>query len=319
MKKLGGLLMEREVFSLIQDYDSIIIARHKNPDLDAYGSQFGLYYALKAKYPNKQIYAIGDSNNLNYFQDLDQVDDEVKKKSLVFVLDTVSSQMLNEQDYVHHSKAVLIDHHQNLPDIPYDYYIRDVESSSTAEMITNFLVSLGIEITKDSARALYMGIISDTGRFLYNSTTSKTLYTAAILLEKGIDIQNIHNLIYLESLESKKLKSIFFNNIKFTKKNVAYSKNTQEFLDKYDLDPYFVSRGLISQMSGIREIPIWANFTYDKSIDKVICEFRSREYPVLDIAKKYGGGGHMYACGCTIDSWEDSDKVIKDLNKLIKR
>lgn len=311
--------MEREIYSLIQDYNSIIIARHKNPDLDAYGSQFGLYYALKAKYPKKNIYAIGDTNNQNYFQDLDQVDDEIKKESLVFVLDTVASQMLNEQDYKYHKKIILIDHHQNSPDIPYDYYIRDTESSSTAEIIANFLMSLGININEDSARALYMGIIGDTGRFLYNSTTPKTLITAAKLLEKEINIQDIHNLIYLESLESKKIKNIFFNNIKFTKKNVAFSKNTQEFLDKYDLDPYFVSRGLISQMSGIREIPIWANFTYDKSIDKVICEFRSREYPVLDIAKKYGGGGHMYACGCTIDSWEDSDKVIKDLNKLIKR
>lgn len=311
--------MEREVYSLIQDFDSIVIARHKNPDLDAYGSQFGLYYALKAKYPNKKIYAIGDDNNQNYFQELDKISDDIKKESLVFVLDTVAKQMLNEEDYLLHKKLVLIDHHQNIPDIEYDYYIRDVEASSTSEMVASFLLGLKIEINKESARALYMGIIGDTGRFMYNSTTPHTLNIASILLEKGINIQDIHDQIYLENLENKKIKAIFFDSVEFTKKNVAYKKNTQEFLDKYNLEANFVSRALISQMSGIEEVPVWANFTYDKKIDRILCEFRSRRYQVLDIAKQYGGGGHLYACGCSVKTWEEVDLIIKDLNKLVRK
>ena len=311
--------MEREVYSLIQDFDSIVIARHKNPDLDAYGSQFGLYYALKAKYPNKKIYAIGDDNNQNYFQELDKISDDIKKESLVFVLDTVAKQMLNEEDYLLHKKLVLIDHHQNIPDIEYDYYIRDVEASSTSEMVASFLLGLKMEINKESARALYMGIIGDTGRFMYNSTTPHTLKIASILLEKGINIQDIHDQIYLENLENKKIKAIFFNGVEFTKKNVAYKKNTQEFLDKYNLEANFVSRALISQMAGIEEVPVWANFTYDKKIDRILCEFRSRRYQVLDIAKQYGGGGHLYACGCSVKTWEEVDLIIKDLNKLVRK
>ncbi len=311
--------MEREVYSLIKDFDSILIARHKNPDLDAYGSQFGLYYALKAKYPNKKIYAIGDDNNQNYFQELDKISDDIKKESLVFVLDTVAKQMLNEEDYLLHKKLVLIDHHQNIPDIEYDYYIRDVEASSTSEMVASFLLNLKIEINKESARALYMGIIGDTGRFMYNSTTPHTLKIASILLEKGINIQDIHDQIYLENLENKKIKAIFFNGVEFTKKNVAYKKNTQEFLDKYNLEANFVSRALISQMAGIEEVPVWANFTYDKKIDRILCEFRSRRYQVLDIAKQYGGGGHLYACGCSVKTWEEVDLIIKDINKLVRK
>jgi phosphoesterase RecJ-like protein len=317
--KKGEKFMEREVYNLIQEYDSIVIARHKNPDLDAYGSQFGLYHALKAKFPNKKIYAIGDTNNQNYFQELDEVSDEIKSKSLVFVLDTVAKQMLNEEDYLYHDKLVLFDHHQNIPDIEYDYYIRDVDASSTSEMIASFLLSLKIDINQSSARALYMGIIGDTGRFMYNSTTPHTLKVAAILLEKGINIQEIHDQIYLESLDNKKIKNIFFNNVEFTKKNVAYKKNTQEFLDQYNLDANFVSRGLISQMSGIQEVPIWANFTYDKKTNKIVCELRSRNYQVLEVAKKYGGGGHLYACGCSVDTWDEVDLIIKDLNKLVKK
>ena len=311
--------MLREVYSLINQYDSIIIARHKGPDLDAYGSQFGFYYALKTRFPEKNIYVIGDTNNQNYFGDFDEVDIDTKEKSLLFVLDTVAKQMLNEEDYIHSKKIVLMDHHQNLPDIDYDYYIRDVDSSSTAEIVANFLINLGIDIPLDSAKALYMGIIGDTGRFLYNSSTPKTLRTAAKLIESGINIQEIHDLIYLENLENKKIKNIFFNEIQFTKKNVAYKKNDQEFIDKYNLETSFVSRGLISQMSGIKEVPIWANFTYDKSTNKILCELRSRDYQVLEVAKKYGGGGHLYACGCSVETWEEVDMIIKDLNKLVKR
>ncbi|MDD3129398.1 MAG: bifunctional oligoribonuclease/PAP phosphatase NrnA [Candidatus Izemoplasmatales bacterium] len=310
--------MEREIYNLIKDFDSIVIARHKNPDLDAYGSQFGLYYALKARFPEKKIYAIGDTNSLNFFQEMDKVDDDIKKESLVFVLDTVAKQMLNEEDYIHNKKIVFIDHHRNMIDVDSDYYIRDTESSSTAEMVTNLLIQLGFEITKDSARALYMGIIGDTGRFMYNSTTANTLRTAAVLLDKGINIQEIHDLIYLESIENKQIKNIFFNSVKITKENVAYRKNKKEFIEKYNLDTNFVSRGLVGQMSGIKEIPIWANFTYDSASERIFCELRSRNKPVLDIAKKYGGGGHLYACGCSVETWEEVDKIIKDLNKLAK-
>jgi len=309
--------MKREVYDLIESYDSIIIVRHKNPDLDAYGSQFGMYYILKNRYPQKNIYVVGDSNSQNYFQDFDEVSIETRSQSLVFILDTVVKQMLNEIDYKYYSKLVLIDHHRNLPDIEYDYYFRNIESSSTSEMIAQGFEELGFDIPQNAARALYMGIIGDTGRFMYNSTTSNTLLITSKLLAKGINIQEIHDLIYLESYNSKRLKNIFFNSIELTKKNVAYRKNDLAFLDEYKLDSNYVSRGLISQMSGMKEIPIWANFTYDRETSKIVCELRSRDYPVLEVAQKYGGGGHLYACGCTVNTWDDVDKVIKDLNKLI--
>jgi phosphoesterase RecJ-like protein len=309
--------MVREVYDLFEMYNSIVIARHKNPDLDAYGAQFGMYYILKTRYPKKNIYVVGDTNSQNYFQELDEVSEEIRSQSLVIILDTVAKQMLSEIDYKFHDKLVLVDHHRNNPDIEYDYYFRNTEASSTSEMVARGFEDLGFEIPEKAARALYMGIIGDTGRFMYSSTTSNTLLMASKLLAKGINIQEIHDLIYLESYDSKKIKNIFFNSIEFTKKNVAYRKNDLAFLDEYSLDTNYVSRGLISQMSGIKEIPIWANFTHDRDSGKIICEFRSRNYPVLEVAQKYGGGGHLYACGCTVDNWDEVEKIIKDLNKMV--
>lgn len=307
-----------ELFKLIDQYDSIVIARHKHPDLDAYGSQFGLYHALRKAYPNKEIYVVGDSNQLNFFGNLDDISVEQRKASLVIIMDTVASQLLNELDYTYYDKLVLIDHHRNDPDVDYDLYIKDVYASSTAELVADLLIKENMELNQESARAFYMGIIGDTGRFRFDSTTAKTFEVASKLMTYGIDLQSIHNLIYLDTLKDRKIKSVFFESVKTTDMNVAYRKNTKEFLEKYNLDSHFVSRALVGQMSGIKEIPVWANFTYDTETDDIKCELRSRDFPVLSVAKKYGGGGHLKACGCSLKTWEETDLVLEDLNQIIK-
>jgi len=75
---------------------------------------------------------------------------------------------------------------------------------------------------------------------------------------------------------------------------------------------------MLSVMSGIEEIKIWLNFTYDISKNAIIGEFRSRSIPIVDVAKKYGGGGHELACGATLDNWDIVDFVINDFVELSK-
>ena len=310
--------MYKDILKSIETHDSIIIARHKNPDLDAYGSQFGFYYALKARYPHKKIYITGDSNRLNFFGELDEPDIDIRKKSLVFILDTVAKQMLRDVDYSHYKKMILIDHHRNDPDIPYDIYLKDINASSTAEMVSDLLFSLEMDLNDDSARALYMGIVGDTGRFMFNSTTAKTFSIVSKLMAYHINLNDIYKLMYLDTFENKKLKSDFFASVQMTKMNVAYRKNTKAYLEENNLESNYVSRGLIGQMAGIKEIPIWVNFTYNPDEDNIKCEIRSRDYPVLNVAKKYGGGGHLTACGCSLETWDQTDMVLKDLDELIK-
>jgi len=310
--------MINKILSLIEEYDSIIIARHKNPDLDAYGSQFGLYYALRERYPNKNIYAVGDTNYLNKFKELDEVDDNIYKKSLVFILDTVVSQLIDYNVYKSYDKLVLIDHHKNDPNINYDLAYQVKDASSCSEIITELLMDLGIPISKTTARALYMGIIGDTARFLHSNTSSKTLRLAAELLDRGIDITDIHNSLYTETKKSKNMKNIFFNKTQYTSHSVAYNKNDVDFLEKYDLTTNYASRGLVNQMGGMEEVEAWVNFTFNKEEKNIICELRSKRIPVLSIAKKYGGGGHLKACGCTLNTWAETDKLIEDLDKLME-
>lgn len=306
----------KQIRRLIEKNDKIIILRHKDPDWDAFGSQFGLYYSLKSRFPKKTILAVGDDNSLNCFQPLDTVTREDYKDALVIILDTVAKQMLLGDAYLEGKKIVLIDHHLNDPDIRYDECIKDEKSSSTAEIIYELLWEMDFPITSETARALLIGIVSDTGRFLYSNTTPRTLADAGELVEFGADLQSIYEMMYTESLNMKRVKAAFSNSIRYSPHNVAYRKNDPDFMKEYGVDIHTVSRGLVGQMSGAKEVPIWANFTFDDRIGKILCELRSRSVPIVEIARKYGGGGHAQACGCTVDTWEDADKVLEDLDKI---
>lgn len=300
---------------LVESHDKIILLRHQNPDLDAYGAQFGLYHTLKARYPAKTILAAGDTNALNYFQPLDQAADQDYREALVVILDTVAKQMLEGNRYEQAETLVLIDHHRNDPDIRFDLLIQNPNASSSTEILTNAFLQAGWTIPLLAAEALYMGLVSDTGRFLYKSISPTTFRTAAALLELGIDVQRLYDRMYAESLQMKKLKSAFFNSIEMTAKNVAYRKNNEAFLKLHNVDSHTVSRGLVNQMAGIQEVPIWANFTHDLATGKILCELRSRAIPILDVAKKFGGGGHLQACGCMLDDWTEVEAVLNELDQ----
>jgi len=308
--------MNKKLLKLIKKNDKILLLRHKDPDLDAYGSQFGFYHALKAAFPQKTILAVGDTNTLNSFQPMDSVSRDDYRDALVIILDTVAKQMLLGDDYVDAKTLVLIDHHLNAPDIRHDLYILDNTASSCSEIAYRLLKEMKIPIPVVAAKCLLMGIISDTGRFLFHNVNAQTFDAAKGLMELGVDIQEIYETMYTESLLMKKVKAAFFNTVSYSPHNVAYRKNTLDFMKEYGIDVHTVSRGLVNQMAGAKEVPIWANFTFDERIGKILCELRSRSISIVEVARKYGGGGHAQACGCTVETWEDTDKVLQDLDQI---
>jgi phosphoesterase RecJ-like protein len=174
-----------------------------------------------------------------------------------------------------------------------------------------------LNISANTATALYSGLVTDSGRFMYPQTNEVTFLAAWFLAKNGARIQDIYDALYIEDLSFKKLKGHFINSFKTTSENVAYMKNTLDLKDEYGVTSFTISRGMVNQMSGIKGIPMWANFTEfeDGSIQ---CELRSKQIPIVDIAKKYGGGGHNLACGCTVQTWEKTDDILKDMDALLK-
>ncbi len=309
--------MKDKLFLAIEAYDTIILHRHSRPDLDALGSQRGLAIVLKAAYPHKSIYMVGDmSARYAFLGEMDEIEDCVYENALVIITDVAVSHMVSDERYKLANEVFVIDHHKNPSDIT-DNVLCDSTKIAVSEYIPELLLERGYQIPKEAATAFYGGIVTDSGRFQYGETTGDTLILAGKLLKLGADKEFIYKNLYTEGLAERQMKNWFAARFATTEHGVAYLKNGKEVFEKYKVDFFDISRGMVGVMAGIKEIPIWCNFTLDIANNKIVGEFRSRETSIVDIAKKYGGGGHDLACGATLSTWEEVDLVIQDFDRLL--
>jgi len=112
------------------------------------------------------------------------------------------------------------------------------------------------------------------------------------------------------------LRAKFILKIRFTPKNVGYIYTTREEIAEQHLDPFSISRGMVSTMAELRGVHIWVNFT--EAADGVWCEIRSSKYNINPIAVKYGGGGHQKASGATLKDRAEAMKLLADLDAMIE-
>lgn len=309
--------MFNKVLEEIKKYNRIIIHRHGRPDGDALGSQIGLKEIIKENFPNKKVYVIGDmTERYSFIGEMDQIPNSFYSDALIFVLDCSEQSLINDERYINGEKIIKMDHHilrENFGDIE----IVDESYESCCGLIADFAIKTDLKINKEAATALYTGIVTDSGRFRYDATTSRTFNIAAKLLEANIDYIDIYNKLYTEDLDMVLLRAKFILKMKKTEKNVAYIMTTQKDLKELNVDIFTVSRSMVNTMAGIKGIDIWANFTEDTN-SKVIVEIRSSKYNINPIAVKFGGGGHAKASGATISSFDEAYKLLDCLDELVK-
>ena len=300
----------------IQNHNTIIIHRHKNPDGDAMGSQIGLKHILLENFPEKKIYVVGDDARFYGFMDdsqMDVIDDSVYEGALAVILDSGSRHLISDERYALAAHTVRFDHHIFCETIC-DTEVTDTSYESCCSMVTHFAKESGLKLNQTAARALYTGIVTDSGRFRYDSTTSRTHELCAWLMEQKFDTNEIFRQLYADSYESKKLKAQFILRVKFTEKNVAYIYTTREEFEAMGLDTFTVSRAMVNTMADIRGVDIWVNFT--ETENGVLCELRSSRYNINPIAVKYGGGGHAKASGATLPDRDTAMAMLADLDNL---
>lgn len=309
--------MEKLVIEAIKKYNRIIIHRHGRPDGDALGAQIGLKEIIKENYPNKKVYIVGDmTDRYSFMGQMDIIPDSFYSDALVFVLDCSEQFLINDERYKNAEYLIKIDHHifrESFGDIE----IVEDTYESCCGLIADIAIKAGLKINKAAASALYIGIVTDSGRFRYDSTTSRTFKIVSKLLESNIDITEIYNNLYNDELETILLRAKFTLKMQFTKKNVAYIMTTKEELESMNADIFSVSRGMVNTMAGIKGVDIWVNFTEDQN-SKVIVEIRSSKYNINPIAVKFGGGGHAKASGATVASFEEARKLLDCLDELVK-
>lgn len=309
--------MYNKIIALIEKYHTIIIHRHKNPDMDALGSQLGLKRIIELNFPNKKVYVVGDENNFSFLGRMDHPADDIFKGALSIIVDVAVSALVSDNRYQIADHVLVIDHHLNDSDIADTEYF-DSSYVACAQIIADLAKVNALTIDKEAATYLFGGIVTDSGRFLYPNTSFKTFEIATYLVKNGANVQYIYESLYTETLDFKKLKGYFINNFQTTKQHVAYMKNDVTVKTQFHVTTFVVSRAMVNQMSGIEGIEIWANFTMDEE-GLVQAELRSKKIPIVQVAKKFGGGGHLLACGCTLKSFEEADLVLMELDRLLEK
>ena len=308
--------MFEKIIELIEKYDKIIIHRHQKPDGDALGSQLGLLGIIRDSYPEKKVYAVGDMTPRYAFmaeRGMDELEDSEYEGALAIILDTSAKELISDSRYTTAAATARLDHHLFVEKIA-DEEVTDSSFESCCGLVAAMAMEAGLSVSASSAKALYTGMITDSGRFRYSSTSANTFRLAAFLIEKGFDTADIYRNLYSDELFFIQLRAKFVLRINVTPDRVGYIYTTKEQAEEYGADSFTLSRGMVNVMSEVKGIDSWVNFTETES--GVLCEIRSSLYNINPIAVKYGGGGHQMASGATLRDRDEAMSLLEDLNAL---
>lgn len=311
--------MISKALDAIKQYDVIVIHRHTSPDGDAMGSQIGLKRIIEHNFPDKQVYAVGDDARRFSFMDgsqMDEISDDVYDGALAIVLDTSANSLISDDRYKLADLRIRIDHHIFVEDIA-EIDIDDTSFESCCGLVTYLAREWGLDVPADAAKALFTGLVTDSGRFRYDSTTPRTFDLASFLLSKGFSATSIYNELYQDEFNNVKLRAEFVSAIRLTDKNVAYIYTDLSRLAQTGMEAQAVSRGMVNCMSEIKGVNTWVNFT--ECEQGVLCEIRSKNRNINQIAVAHGGGGHLKASGATLKDKQEAMAVLDELDELAEK
>ncbi len=312
----------------------IVLVSHKNPDGDALGSVLGLNNLLK--YSNHETVAIlpnaypeflkwmpGNDNILIYADGKKLANEEIEKADIIISLDFNDLDRLGDMKKpVESAKAIkiLIDHHPH-PSNFSNITCSETNVSSTSELLYLIIEELGLKnwIDKDVATSLYVGIMTDTGNFSFNSSKKETFDVIGELLGYGIDKDLIYSYVY-NNYSFNRMKLMGFclhQKMKyFPEYNTAYISISKEDKEKYNFQPGD-SEGFVNLPLSIEGVKFSALFTEKE--DKVRISFRSKgNFPVNKFSTdNFNGGGHLNAAGGESD--ESLSSAINKFEKLLPK
>ncbi|AIO18237.1 putative bifunctional oligoribonuclease and PAP phosphatase NrnA [Candidatus Izimaplasma bacterium HR1] len=309
----------KDIYGKIEDYNKIIIFPHARPDGDCIGSSFGLKNIIETTWPNKIVKVAGETSVFTSFLGTpEQLDDDNFKGALGIALDTANKDRLAEQRYKDCDMLIKIDHHilvEEYGDIDYVDTTRPAAALIILDLFMEFQDKL--KMTEDGAKALYFGILTDTGRFKYDGVNGDTFRNVAVLFDNGLVTKPIYQ--YLDTKEENMLrfKGFLLQNYKKTPNGVVYFKILPEYLEEFEVTLENAS-SLVNEMGVIEDYPIWLLFAeYEEGI--VRCRMRSKGPAINELANKYDGGGHRLACGANLGTWDRTEQLINDCDLLAKK
>ena len=307
----------KAIYNEIKKYKKIYIVRHIGPDPDAYGSQMSLKDTILETFPDKEVYAIGTTvAKFKYFGKVDRVSSFDYENSLLIALDVPDNRRVDVENFELFKNKLKIDHHP-LVDKFSDIELIDEYASSTCELILDLINNTKLKMTKEIAEKIFIGIVSDSNRFLV-STTSKTFSSVSELIRKNkLDLEKLYRLNYTKPLSETRLMGYIASTLKVDKNGFAYIELDEDVIKSLGADISAASN-MINDFNNIKEIVLWIFISKDSN-NMYRVNIRSRGPVVNEIAAKYNGGGHKLASGVRTTKKEDIDSLIKEYAELCRQ
>lgn len=324
---MGIIKERRKLNKAIRGAKTIFLMAHKNLDLDALGSQIGMYMILKRK--KKKCYIIIDDKthemgvekvlrelegciDIIHSEELDEHLYPRASKNLLIILDTNKKGLVQSEEVLSKIKnKLIIDHHDTGKTTIKDAtLIIDNKTSSTCEMIANLIEYYDVEIESYYATIILSGIVLDTNNYTLN-TNAETYYTSYFLASLGASAKKVQYLLK-QNIEEYAERQKLLSSIETINGNVAFTKAT----------PYMQYRR--EELAKVADTLLFfnnieASFVIGKiSKDTIGVSARSLgNYDISSILEKMGGGGDATS-GAAIFEKTTISKVEQELKKIIK-
>ncbi len=308
----------KQIFKEIKKYNTIVIARHIGADPDALGSQFGLKNIILRLFPDKKVYAVGNpASRFKFFGNNDKIDDIDTNKALLIVVDTPDLKRIDGANPSDFEYVIKIDHHPII-DKYGNIEVIDDNACSVSQLILEFVYANKIALTKDEGELLYLGIVGDTDRFLHDYTSIHTFELVTKLLkDTNIDFTSLYKNLYHRPVSEVKFEGYIYNNLTLTDNGVAYIKLTDKLMKEYGVDSA-AAGNMINDLKFVDEIVVWIFLSEDIKSNLIRANIRSVGPYVNETATLFGGGGHKYASGARLKTWDEADNLIKAYDELMK-
>ena len=313
-----------EVAGAIRGHDRFLVTTHENPDGDALGSLLAMTLALRELGKDAEMYLFGEvpiPNEYEFMQfaGLIRGPNPDPEDRVVLALDAANERRLGPESTLLEKAQFVIDidhHHDNTRFGKANLIVGS--ASSTGEILRDVFRELGVALTPEIAEALYIAVVTDTGRFQYANTTAKALRLAAELVDSGADVHRVFQGVY-ENVAFAKLKLVAraLENAKvFDGGRVIVSHLEKEDFDAAGAEePY--SEGIIDWLRAVEGAELAALIreppTRNGPTRRVSLRTTEEDLDVSAIARKSGGGGHRQAAGFS------SELSVDEITDFIRR
>ncbi|MBR1376864.1 MAG: bifunctional oligoribonuclease/PAP phosphatase NrnA [Bacilli bacterium] len=308
----------KRIYKEIKKYDTIVIARHVGPDPDALGSQFGLKEIILNTFPNKKVYCVGAAvSKFKFIGIMDKFDESWYDNALLIITDTPDRKRVDGVDPDRFKYKIKIDHHPTVDDYCDIEWVDDT-ASSASQLIMELSFNTPLKINTKAAEDLYVGLVSDTNRFMYSYTTAKTFDLVSKLIKKtNLNFTGLYENLYLRPFKEIQFQGYLATHMNITENGLGYIMLTDEVLKEHEVDSSTASN-MVSNFNYIDEIYAWVIFSDDKANDTIRGSIRSRGPVINTVAASFGGGGHAMASGVRVKTMDEVENIIKALDKTCK-